>query len=120
MLTDLAIDWVRSQEGSWFLWLAYNAPHTPFHVPPAEMHSQGDLPDYAMGMNASPYYMAAIEAMDYQIGRLLDSITTQERDNTTIIFIGDNGTPRRVAQSPYPSDRVKGAGVGVTEMRNTS
>jgi arylsulfatase B len=108
VLTDKAIDWVKSQDGSWFLWLAYNAPHTPFHVPPAEMYSQGDLPEYVRGMDPLPYYMAAIEAMDYQIGRLLDSMTAVERDDTTIIFIGDNGTPGRVAQSPYSPDRVKG------------
>ena len=108
VLTDLAIDWVRSQEASWFLWLAYNAPHGPFHVPPSTMHSQGDLPEYRLGMNALPYYMAAIEAMDFQIGRLLASMTPQERENTTIIFIGDNGPPRRVVQSPYAADRAKG------------
>ncbi|MFT6338533.1 MAG: arylsulfatase A-like enzyme, partial [Halioglobus sp.] len=29
--TDLSIDWVNEQSKPWFLWLAYNAPHTPFH-----------------------------------------------------------------------------------------
>lgn len=38
--TDLAIDWKEKQEDPWFLWLAYTAPHTPFHVPPSELHSQ--------------------------------------------------------------------------------
>jgi hypothetical protein len=57
------------------------------------MHSQGNLPEYRLGMNALPYDMAAIEAMDLQIGRLLASMTPQGRENTTIIFIGDNGTP---------------------------
>ena len=42
VFTDLSIDWINSQSKPWFLWLAYNAPHTPFHVPPSEMHSQGD------------------------------------------------------------------------------
>jgi hypothetical protein len=23
-----------------FLWLAFNAPHTPFHVPPTELHNR--------------------------------------------------------------------------------
>lgn len=108
VFTDLAIDWVNIQSKPWFLWLAYNAPHTPFHVPPSEMHSQENLPVYSTGMNAMPYYMAAIEAMDYQIGRLLDNIPENERENTIIIFIGDNGTPNHVAQSPYSSSNVKG------------
>lgn len=37
--------------------------------------------------------MAAIEAMDSEIGRLLENIPKEELENTTIIFIGDNGTP---------------------------
>ena len=108
VLTDLSIDWVNSQSEPWFLWLAYNAPHTPFHAPPTEMHSQGDLPTYEDGFDPMPYYMAAIEAMDFQIGRLLESLPTEERENTVVLFIGDNGTPNQVAQSPYDRNSAKG------------
>lgn len=106
--TDLSINWINEQSTPWFLWLAYNAPHTPFHVPPANMHNQGNLPTYASGMDATPYYMAAIEAMDDQIGRLLENIPSQERENTIIIFLGDNGTPNDVAQFPYSANTAKG------------
>ena len=106
--TDLSVEWVSQQDKPWFLWLAYNAPHTPFHVPPANMHQQGDLPEYVDGLDPIPYYMAAIEAMDFQIGRLLDSMEEEERENTVIIFIGDNGTPVEAAQLPYSSNTVKG------------
>ncbi len=107
--TDLAIDWVQKQESPWFLWLAYNAPHTPFHLPPVNMHSQGSLPadQAAVDANPLPYYLAMIEAMDYEIGRLLNSLTAEQRDNTLIIFIGDNGSPAKVAQE-YPRRRAKG------------
>ena len=107
--TDKAIDWVNDQTKPWFLWLAYTAPHTPFHVPPSNMHNQGTLPDYVTGMDGTPYYMAAIEAMDYEIGRLLDNIPSDERDNTIILFIGDNGTPGQVAQPPYSISKAKGS-----------
>ena len=108
-ITDLAIDWVDDQTKPWFLWLAYTAPHTPFHLPPTHMHSQGALPADAASIAANPlpYYMAMIEAMDYQIGRLLDSMSQAERDNTIIIFIGDNGSPNQVVQQ-YASQRAKG------------
>ncbi len=106
-LTDLAINWVNNQSKPWFLWLAYNAPHTPFHVPPSNMHSQGNLPAYTNGMDATPYFMASIEAMDYQIGRFLASIPADEKENTIIIFLGDNGTTNLVAQSPYSNTKVK-------------
>lgn len=109
--TDLSIDWVAAQDKPWFLWLAYNAPHTPFHAPPAEMHSQGSLATDQSSIDDDPlsYYLAAIEAMDYQIGRLLDSMSQEELDNTIIIFIGDNGTPGSVAQSPYERGKTKGS-----------
>lgn len=71
------------------------------------MHNQGNLPAYTNGMDATPYFMASIEAMDYQIGRFLANIPTDEKENTIIIFLGDNGTTNLVAQSPYSSAKVK-------------
>ncbi|MDF1696685.1 MAG: sulfatase-like hydrolase/transferase [Saprospiraceae bacterium] len=106
--TDLSINWVNQQSKPWFLWLAYNAPHTPFHVPPADMHFQGDLPEYTDDLDPMPYYMAAIEAMDFQIGRLLDAIPADQLENTLILFMGDNGTPNQVAQFPFDSNKAKG------------
>jgi len=107
--TDLAIDWVKDQDSPWFLWLAYNAPHTPFHLPPTELHSQGSLPTDEASINANPipYYMAMLEAMDSEIGRLLNSMSEEQRDNTIIVFVGDNGTPNQVTQE-YRNRRVKG------------
>lgn len=109
--TDLAIDWVSSQTKPWFLWLAYNAPHTPFHLAPTNLHSQGNLPtdQASIDANPTPYFMSAVEAMDSELGRLLNSMSTAERANTIIIFIGDNGTPNQVAQSPYSAMRAKGS-----------
>lgn len=109
--TDLAIDWVEDQTKPWFLWLAYNAPHTPFHLAPTDLHTQGNLPtdQASIDANPTPYFISAIEAMDSELGRLLNSMSDEERANTIIIFIGDNGTPNQVAQSPYSSMRVKGS-----------
>jgi len=109
--TDLAIDWVGNQTKPWFLWLAYNAPHTPFHLAPTDLHSQGSLPTDQTSINANPtpYYMSAVEAMDSELGRLLGSLSADERANTIVIFIGDNGTPNQVAQFPYSSMRAKGS-----------
>ncbi len=107
--TNLAIDWVQNQSQPWFLWLAYNAPHTPFHLPPTELHSQGNLPEDQASIDANPipYYMAMLEAMDSELGRLLNSMSQEEKDNTIFIFIGDNGTPAQVVQE-YPGMRAKG------------
>lgn len=108
--TDLAIDWVSNQTDPWFLWVAYNAPHTPFHLPPNDLHTQGNLPSDQASIDANPlpYYLAMLEAMDSEMGRLLNSMSTEERENTIVIFIGDNGTPNEVVQQ-YVSQRAKGS-----------
>ena len=49
-----------------------------------------------------------MESLDSELGRLLASMPAAERDNTVIIFIGDNGTPAKVAQPPYDRRRAKG------------
>ncbi|AUC76386.1 sulfatase-like hydrolase/transferase [Olleya sp. Bg11-27] len=107
--TDLSIDWINNQNSPWFLWLAYNAPHTPFHLPDNSLHHQGVLPTDQASIDANPlpYYMAMLEAMDTEIERLLNARSQDVRDNTIIIFIGDNGTPNQVAQE-FNSNRVKG------------
>ena len=109
-ITTSAINWVNTQTKPWFLWLAYNAPHTPFHLPPNELHSQGALAadEASINSNPMPYYMAAMEAMDTEMGRLMNSMSTEEKANTIIIFVGDNGSPGRVAQA-YPNRRSKGS-----------
>lgn len=108
--TDLAINWVEDQTQPWFLWLAYNAPHKPFHLPPNELHFQGELPtdEASIEANPLPYYLAMLEAMDTEIGRLLNSMSSEEKENTVIIFVGDNGTPNQVVQE-YNSKRAKGS-----------
>lgn len=106
--TNLAIDWIADQNQPWLLWLSYNAPHTPFHLPPDNLHNQGALPadKASIAANPIPYYMASLEALDTEMGRLIDAMTTEERENTIIIFIGDNGTPNQVAQA-YGNRRNK-------------
>ena len=110
-LTDLAIDWVSLQTKPWFLWLSYNAPHTPYHLAPTNLHSQGNLATNAASIEANtlPYYLSALEALDTEMGRLLNSLSLEEKANTTVLFIGDNGSPNKVAQAPYTRFTVKGS-----------
>ncbi len=109
--TDLAVNWINQQTKPWFCWLAYSAPHTPYHLPPLSMHSQGSLPTDQASINANPlpYYMAMIESIDYEIGRIQTLIPQAVLDNTVIIFVGDNGTPKSVLQSPYGGAQGKGS-----------
>ena len=97
--TDVVNDataWISARNTAgqkWLAWVAFNAPHTPFHIPPTDLHSFGANP----ATNALKY-RAAVEAMDTEIGRLLLSVNPSTTD---IIFIGDNGTPGQVIQTPY-------------------
>lgn len=93
LFTDAAIDVVRSAKQPYFLWLAYNAPHTPWHaeekyrrpyaspVPPPRHPPSDRKFDWAT-------YYAVITHMDEAIGRLLAKI---DWSNTVVFFIGDNG-----------------------------
>lgn len=109
-LSNLAIEWVNQQTNNpWFLWLAYTAPHTPFHLPPAALHTQSNLSGDINDIDSDPlsYYLAMIEAMDTEMGRVIQSIDDEDLDNTIIIFLGDNGTQNSTSQA-YPSRRSKG------------
>ncbi len=110
VLADRAIDWINDQSQPWFLWLAFNAPHAPFHQPPNDLHSFDDLPNTEsdIGQNPLPYYQAMLEALDTEMGRLLDSIPPEERDNTLVMFLGDNGSPNQVTRGFYGNHRAKG------------
>ncbi len=111
VLTDSAINWINDREASpWFLWLAYSAPHKPFHAPPVDLHTKGYLPEDKASIDANPllYYHAMLEALDKEIGRLLDNVPQNVLDNTIIIFLSDNGTPKDVIQSPYTENQAKG------------
>ncbi len=107
-MVDDAARWLGQQQGPWFLWLALNAPHTPFHVPPADLHSYdlgpaGDCPD---GQDAT-CYRAAIQALDAELGRLFEAIGEEEMARTLVVYLGDNGTPAGVAQDPVARTRAK-------------
>ncbi len=98
--TDDALNWIGNQNQPFFLWLAHIAPHTPYHVPPAYMHSQPST------NSQIKKYMAMIESLDYEVGRMIDSLSPAVLANTTFIFIGDNGSPNNVLQD-YPAGRGK-------------
>ncbi len=93
----------------WFAWVAFNAPHFPFHKPPNSLLTTAGsiaLSGAAADITANrlSYFNASVEALDTEIGRLLGSV---DLNTTTVIFIGDNGTDTQVLQAPYPGVRGK-------------
>lgn len=97
-----AVAWITARNAvgePWLAWVAFNAPHTPFHNPPSSLHSYGTNPATNLLK-----YRAAVESMDTEIGRLLLSVNFA---TTTVIFISDNGTPAGVIQAPWDSTHAK-------------
>lgn len=101
-LTNAAIDWVSDQSEPWFLWLSHIAPHSPFQLPPDDLYTINNP------TNNRQIYSASIEALDHEIGRLLESLDAATRENTLVVFIGDNGTPGSVVRG-YPNGHGKGS-----------
>jgi arylsulfatase A-like enzyme len=85
---DESLGWINGQSGNWFAWVAFNASHSPFHTPPTSLHSYG--PNLSTDRLK---YEAMTEAMDKEMGRLINGINATAKSKTLIIFVGDNGTP---------------------------
>ena len=93
LFSQWAADYVRDRAGKkrpFFLYLPYNAPHTPIQPPPDWLERvrkrEPDVPERRAKL------MALIEHMDHGIGQVLTALreTGQDR-NTLVIFVSDNG-----------------------------
>lgn len=109
---DDAINWLDtlSTTNPFFLWVAFNAPHSPFHLPPLNLHTYANLPGTQAHINNNPklYFKAMVQAMDTEIGRLFQYLDANNlRDSTNIIFIGDNGEERNITQT-FDTSHAKG------------
>ncbi len=101
--TDDALTFIQAQGSNpWLCWVGYNAPHAPMHDPPTSIN--GVTNPIPAGGTTRDKYEAMLWAFDTELGRLLDGVDLTE---TTVIIIGDNGTPANVIQPPYTSDHSK-------------
>ena len=110
---DDAIAWLgdpAERDAPWFLWLAFNTPHTPIHMPPREL-LQSDFSDFDASdaeQGDTRYFDAMLEAMDTEIGRLLAHLGPDVLENTHVLFIGDNGTGNNAIRAPFRAGAAKG------------
>jgi len=103
-------------------------------VPPSELHhvdlSSVGNPKPGTSLTNVPVYQADIQALDTELGRLLKEV---DLEKTTVIFIGDNGTPAEVKDKGSKIRGSKGsayeggvrvpffaAGAGVTRRGRTN
>jgi arylsulfatase B len=93
-VVDDFLEWKNGINAPYFAVLAFHAPHSPYEAPPLGSYSQNlpAVPAPQPLLNPRPYYLAMVESLDFELGRLFSSLG-QELESTTIIFMGDNGTP---------------------------
>ena len=87
-LTDEAIKAIdANKQKPFFMYLAYNAPHTPLQSTREDYDALPHIADHATRV-----YAAMIRSLDRNIGRVLQHLKDQGLDdNTMIIFTSDNG-----------------------------
>lgn len=90
LITDDSIDFIqRNRDAPWFLYVSHESPHFPFQGP----HDSEKVvtKDNWMEVDAKTY-VAMLEDLDAEVGRLLKAIDAAgNADNTIVVFVSDNG-----------------------------
>jgi len=93
LFTQWAIDYIQNQGSKkqpFFLYLAYNAPHTPIQPPEAWLESVKKRQPGIDEKRAN--LVALIEHLDHGIGQVIQALNTAGlAENTLIVFTSDNG-----------------------------
>ncbi|MGI9456157.1 MAG: sulfatase-like hydrolase/transferase [Aeoliella sp.] len=82
----------RYHRKPFFLYLSYNAPHTPLQATEKYLKRFEPIED-----EKRQVYAAMVSAVDDGVGRVLDTLQKHAlNENTLVIFLSDNGGPFRV------------------------
>jgi len=88
----------------WFLYLAFNAPHTPHQPTPERLAKFEHIQD-----KQRRAYLAQISLMDDAIGEALTALKeTGQTERTLVFFFSDNGGPTYVGANNDPLRGMKG------------
>jgi arylsulfatase A-like enzyme len=90
MFGDEAVAFIeRQKDKPWFLYLAFNADHTPMHAKEQYLAKFASIKD-----PLRQKFAAMHAALDDNIGRVLDGLRKHKlEENTLIFFVSDNGGP---------------------------
>ncbi len=108
LFSQWAVDFIRGKrndpekaEKPWFMYLAYNAPHTPIQ-PPDDTLAKVKRRERGIS-DTRARLVALIEHMDAGIGSVLNSLEeTSQRGRTIIVFTSDNGGQLNVGANNGP------------------
>jgi arylsulfatase A-like enzyme len=87
-LGDEAVNAIKANKNRlFFMYLAFNAPHTPLQAAKADYDALASIKDRRLRV-----YAAMIRALDRNVGKVLDALREQGlEENTLVIFTSDNG-----------------------------
>jgi arylsulfatase A-like enzyme len=110
LFTQWAVEYIRERSRSdqpFFLYLAYNAPHTPIQPPD---HWLDRVKKREKGIDAKRARLVAlIEHLDDGVGRVMTALEESgAADNTLVIFTSDNGGQLGVGANNGPLRAGKG------------
>ncbi len=90
VLAEQAVQFIRRhRDNPFFLYLAFNAPHTPLQAPEAYVQRFQSIADPKRRV-----YAAMVSALDEAIGQVLKALReTHLEEQTIVFFISDNGGP---------------------------
>ena len=85
-----AVDYIdRHQDEPFFLYLAFNAVHTPMHADDARLKKFAAIPD-----KKRRTYAAMMSAMDDAVGEVMKAVRDKGlAENTLVFFFSDHGGP---------------------------
>ena len=93
LFTQWSQDYIRSQKDKadpFFLYLAYNAPHTPIQPPKEWVAKVKERESGITDQRAK--LVALIEHLDHGVGQVIQTLKETGQDkNTLIVFVSDNG-----------------------------
>jgi len=116
IFTDQAIDFIKNHKSNgsadpFFLYLSYNAPHTPLQLPEKYLDEYRDMnygsDDFLVSgqnvsamderdMDAARKVYGMVSNIDDNLGRLLHALEELNlADNTLLVFMTDNGPQQR-------------------------
>ena len=93
-LTDIfsakAVEFIEAnQEEPWFLYVSYNAPHTPCSAPKDKLQQFADIEDPKRRMMA-----AMMSSVDDGVGQIMAALKASgQLENTLVWILSDNGGP---------------------------
>ncbi|MDR0395585.1 MAG: arylsulfatase [Tannerella sp.] len=105
LITEEAVKCIdRYQESPFFLYVAYNAPHTPLQAKPEDIaRYTDDFENLPEKEKKQVLYAAMVTCMDRGIGKILEALRRHEIDqNTLVIFFSDNGAEPNGGGSNLP------------------